>query len=159
SSADCTESFSTPLLDDLDSDGIPSCDGNCQTDPDDVAAACNTKLVDTNHDGVSDTLAEDDGVTPRTCGQRGNVTVREGEDCDPVMYDREPGNGRCDLEAGSYGKIMVWNGGRLSLDAGDTVACQVKALNATHITSAAHATLYITTPKDGVALIIKNSGD
>src|SRR6185369_9599891 len=38
---DCVDSWPEPLLDDLDGDSTPSCDANCNIDPDDVAAACN----------------------------------------------------------------------------------------------------------------------
>src|SRR5262249_41381573 len=36
----CENRWATPLLDDFDGDSVPSCDANCNTDPDDVAAAC-----------------------------------------------------------------------------------------------------------------------
>src|SRR5262249_60725491 len=44
SKADCTASFATPIIGDLDGDGRPSCDGDCVTDPGDVAAVCGATL-------------------------------------------------------------------------------------------------------------------
>src|SRR6185295_12460731 len=44
SAADCTDPFTAPILPDLDGDGHPSCGDGCNTDIDDIAAACGVTL-------------------------------------------------------------------------------------------------------------------
>src|SRR5262245_4783888 len=123
SAPDCTEPFTPPILGDLDGDGVPSCDGNCVTDPDDVAAAC----------GVTLPLPACDLSRP--------VRVLRDQDC--PGSDAVPGNHRCDLPAGVYGDVRVDKGARLVFSPGTTVVCSLVARTATRVTGAGLATILV----------------
>ncbi|MGH7895561.1 MAG: hypothetical protein ACREQL_12895 [Candidatus Binatia bacterium] len=96
-----------PILGDADGDGAPSCSvasGQCVVDPGDLAAACGFP-------------------TPfPTCDATNEVLVLPGLDC-ALGADLTLGNGRCDLAPGTYGKIAVQNGGKLTLQGGAYVLC------------------------------------
>ncbi len=120
---DCTSTFAPPLVGDLDGDGNPSCSTECETDVDDIAAAC----------GVVLPLPSCDVAHP--------IEALPGVDCS--AGDVAPGNGSCDLAAGTYGAIRVRNGARITFAAGTTVACSVKAGKATRLTSAGTARVVV----------------
>lgn len=122
-SSDCTEPFSTPLIADLDGDQIPSCDANCVVDTGDIAAAC----------GVALPLPACDLGRP--------VLADEGGDCS--VGDVLPGNGRCDLGAGTYGAVRVRKGGHVVFDPGTTVICSLNVRTAARVTSAGPATILV----------------
>jgi hypothetical protein len=117
--ADCTTPFTAPIIGDLDGDGNASCSSACETDVDDIARAC----------GVTLPLPPCDPSRP--------IEALPGQDCN--ASDVVPGNGTCDLAAGSYGTIRIRNGARLTFGAGTTAACAVKAGKATRLTSAGAA--------------------
>jgi hypothetical protein len=92
------QSFSTPI--------IPgSCDPGCNPDALALEAACGFPAP---FPGCDDT---------------NNVRVLPGTDC---AGDTDPGNGICDLPPGIYGFVVVQNTARLTLSAGDYVACSVQ---------------------------------
>jgi hypothetical protein len=113
----CENTFEAPLLGDLDGDGQPSCQGRCVVDIGDVAAACDI----------------DYPMPP--CDLAREVRVHAREDCSPIALDVVPGNGQCDLLAGTYGHIKVRNRGRIRLGAGTTVACSLAIGKATRVSS------------------------
>jgi hypothetical protein len=113
--ADCTTPFAAPIIDDLDQDGTPSCSTACETDIDDIAAAC----------GVT--------VPFPPCDSSKSIEALPGADCS--VGDVVPGNGECNLAAGTYGAIRVRNGARMTFGAGTTIVCSVKAGKAVRITS------------------------
>lgn len=59
------------------------------------------------------------------CDPARSLKVVRGDDCAP--YDTVPGNRQCDLPPGTYGTIVVNDGGRLNLDPGVYVACVFRA--------------------------------
>lgn len=93
-----------PLLPDADGDGTPSCRPGCDADPGDLAAAC----------GFPAPFPACDPTRP--------VTVNPGSDCSGAP-DAAPGNGRCDLSAGTYGDLTVQNDGKLTLRGGTYTFC------------------------------------
>jgi len=121
--ADCTDSFTLPILDDLDHDGTPSCDDNCVPDLGDIAVACGTTL----------SLPACDPGLP--------VNVVAGQDCS--VGDTMPGNGRCDLGTGTWGAVHVGRGARLDFAAGTTVICSLKVISAARVTSNGAATVLL----------------
>lgn len=133
---DCTDAFTPPILGDLDGDMNPSCDETCTTDLDDIALAC----------GVTLPFPPCDPGLP--------VLVAENADCS--VGDAIPGNARCDLTAGTYGRVTVNNGGRLDFAAGTTVICGLRTGNAVRITANGPATVLV--PGAG-RIAIKNSAD
>jgi hypothetical protein len=95
-----------PVLPDVDGDGNPSCGPGCAPDYGDVEAACGFP-------------------TPfPACTPGNDVTVNAGGDCTGAA-DAAPGNGRCDLAPGSYGRLTVQNGGALTLRGGTYALCQL----------------------------------
>ena len=80
-----------PILGDADGDGVKSCDvssGQCVVDAGDLYAAC-------------------EFPTPfPACDAAKEVLAQPGQDCSRVP-DTVPGNGRCDLPPGTYGKLSV----------------------------------------------------
>jgi hypothetical protein len=121
--SDCTSPFTPPLVDDLDGDGNPSCSAACETDVDDIAAACGVVLP-----------------LP-SCDPAHAIEALPNADCS--AGDVVPGNGSCDLAAGTYGAIRVRNGARITFAAGTTIACSVKAGKATRLTSAGTARVVV----------------
>src|SRR5262245_54814011 len=121
----CENPFTVPILGDLDHDGQASCDANCTIDIGDVAAAC----------GVSYPLP--------ACDPSRGVMVPEDSDCLPAALDVVPGNGRCDLAAGTYGMIRVRNRGRINFGEGTTVACTLAVAKAARVTSTGPAQVLI----------------
>src|SRR5262249_6217009 len=121
--SDCTTPFAAPIVGDLDGDGKPSCSSACETDIDDIAAACGVVLP-----------------LP-ACNPAHAIEALPGQDCssDDVL----PGNGACDLAAGTYGGIRIRNGARITFAAGTTVACSIKAGKATRLTSAGTARVLV----------------
>jgi hypothetical protein len=67
------------------------------------------------------------------CDPARAVKVERGNDCAP--YDTVPGNQQCDLPTGTYGTIVVNDGGRLNLTSGVYVACLLRAGQHTTITA------------------------
>jgi len=120
---DCTSPFVPPIVGDLDGDGNASCSTACETDLDDIAAAC----------GVTLPLPPCDPARP--------VEALPNEDCN--AHDALPGNAQCDLATGTYGAIRVRNGARLTFAAGTTVACSIKAGKATRLTSIGSARVLV----------------
>jgi hypothetical protein len=104
--ADCTESFASPILGDLDGDGRPSCGEGCVVDRGDLAVACGVPLP-----------------FP-ACDPSRYVLVQEEQDCG--SFDVTPGNRRCDLAAGTYGNVDILDGGRLDFAEGTTVICGLR---------------------------------
>src|SRR5262245_56151199 len=139
----CTFRFATPILGDLDNDGNPSCDGPCVTDLGDVALACDPS-----------------GSIPvpfPPCNPARPLMVNLDQDCPSSVGDFAPGNARCDLPAGVYGKIYVSRGARLEFQPGTTtVACGLIADQATRIRSQGSATVLI--PRTG-RVRLNNFGD
>ena len=133
--ADCSSAFSGPILGDLDGDGHASCSDTCETDLDDIAAACGVTLP----------------IPP--CDYARFVEVLPGQDCS--TSDVLPGNGACELAAGVYGDVRVRNGARITFAAGTTVACAVRAGKATRLTSAGTAQVLV--PGSGVVKINNTS--
>ena len=98
-----------PILGDADGDGTPSCDiasGQCVIDSGDLAAAC----------GFPSPFP--------TCNAANEVIVLEGMDC-PNAGDTDLGNGRCDLPPGTYGRVAVQIGGRLTFVGGAYTLCEL----------------------------------
>jgi hypothetical protein len=133
---DCTSAFTPPLVDDLDGDGTPSCSAECETDVDDIAAACGVVLP-----------------LP-SCDPAHAIEALPDADCS--AGDVMPGNGSCELAAGTYGAIRVRNGARITFAAGTTVACSVKAGKATRLTSAGTARVVV--PGSG-SVKVNNTSD
>src|SRR5947208_3035015 len=79
-----------------------------QADLDDIALAC----------GVTLPFAPCDPGHP-------TVLVTAGHDCS--VDDIVPGNGRCDLAAGTYGAIRIENHGELVFASGTTTICSLTA--------------------------------
>src|SRR5690349_23763187 len=80
-----------PILADADGDGIKSCDvssGQCVTDAGDLAAACGFPKPFPACDAAKEVLAD------------------PGADCSRGP-DAVPGNARCDLAPGTYGRLSV----------------------------------------------------
>ena len=136
SAADCTSPFAPPLIGDLDGDGNPSCSTACETDVDDIAAACGVVLPMPSCDA--------------------SHAIEALPDADCSSNDVVPGNGSCDLAPGTYGAIRVRNGARITFSAGTTVACSVKAGKATRLTSAGTARVVV--PGSG-SVKINNTSD
>lgn len=134
SQSDCSDPFAGPILDDLDADGVPSCDDRCNLDLGDMAVAC----------GVTLPLP--------ACDPSNGVDVLPDSDCPGV--DAIPGNFRCDLPAGTYGVIRVRSGARLAFAAGKTIACGLTSSRATRITSNGPAQVII--PGKGDVRLNKN---
>ena len=120
---DCTDSFTLPILGDLDHDGTPSCDDDCVTDRGDIAVACGATLP-----------------LP-ACNPGLPIDVMEGQDCS--LGDAIPGNGRCDLGTGAWGAVHVGRGARLDFAAGTTVICSLKVFEAARVTSDGAATVLL----------------
>ncbi len=100
-----TNPLTLPILGDLDGDGNPSCGTGCAPDYGDLAAFCGLP-------------------TPApTCNVANPILVRSGEDC--LGPDSHPGNGQCDLPAGTYGNLTVQNGATISFDGGTYGFCSV----------------------------------
>jgi hypothetical protein len=133
---DCTTPFTTPIVDDLDGDGNPSCSSDCDVDFEDFATACEVSLPFPPCDPARPIVAEPDA----DCG------------ADDVL----PGNFRCDLAAGTYGSVFVRDGARLDFGPGTTVACRLKAGKATRVTSAGSATVLVPAPG---SIKINNASD
>jgi hypothetical protein len=114
-----------PILGDADGDGTPSCSvasGQCVVDPGDLAAACGFP-------------------TPfPACDAANEVLVLAGEDC-AHGADVNPGNGRCDLAPGTYGKISVQTSGKLTLTGGQYVACSIAVSQSGEVNADAPAVL------------------
>ncbi len=121
--ADCSTPFAPPILADLDGDGEASCDARCRVDLDDVARACGVTLP-----------------FPACAPQR-RVVVTVDADC--PEGDREPGNHRCDLAAGTYGAIAVQDGARVAFAPGTTVACSLTVGKGARATSSGPATILV----------------
>ncbi len=80
------------------------------------------------------------------CDPTKDVKVVRGGDCPP--FDTVPGNQQCDLPVGTYGSLVMDDGSRLNLEAGDYVMCLFKAGQDT--TTTAHGTT-ILIPADAPA--------
>jgi hypothetical protein len=114
-----------PILGDADGDGTPSCSvatGQCVVDAGDLAAAC----------GFPKPFP--------TCNAANPVVVIAGEDC-ASGGDVNPGNGRCDLAPGVYGKVTVQTNGKLTLVGGSYALCQLAVSQSTEVIAAAPAVL------------------
>jgi hypothetical protein len=106
-----------PILGDADGDGTPSCSvasGQCVVDSGDLAAAC----------GFPKPFP--------VCNAANPVVVIAGEDC-ASGGDANPGNGRCDLAPGTYGKVTVQTNGKLTLVGGSYVLCQLVVSQSTEV--------------------------
>ncbi|HEV7731172.1 MAG TPA: hypothetical protein VGR62_03375 [Candidatus Binatia bacterium] len=126
SGANGTTPFQTPILPDVDGDGSPSCGtigGNCIPDFGDLERAC----------GMPE-------VFP-ACDLARTLRVNLDQDCDP--FDTVPGNARCDLPPGTYGRLSVSNGGRIQLTGGDYAFCGVTMGDRIALTAAAPSTLFV----------------
>lgn len=99
------DNFLPAVLDDLDADSNPSCGTTCNPDYGDLYAACNFPAV-----------------FP-ACGGTDVVVQAGGDGC---TGDLTPGNGRCDLGPGTYGSIIVRNGGIIDLKPGDYNVCSFR---------------------------------
>jgi hypothetical protein len=114
-----------PILGDRDGDGAPSCSiasGQCVVDAGDLAAACGFP-------------------TPfPPCDPLNEVLVLAGADC-ARGADTRPGNGRCDLAPGTYGRVVVQTGGQLTLDGGAYVLCALAVSQNAEVMADAPATL------------------
>lgn len=93
-----------PILADADGDGASSCAPGCVPDAGDLEAACGFP------------------VPFPACTPGADVTVAAGGDCQGAA-DPSPGNGRCDLGPGSYGRLTVQNGAALALRGGTYALC------------------------------------
>jgi hypothetical protein len=121
----CANTFTGPILGDLDNDGQPSCSNDCVVDIGDAAAAC----------GVQYPLPP--------CDLSKEVRVFPKSDCSPLDYDAVPGNGVCDLKLGTYGNIKVRNRARINFAEGTTVACMLAVGKATRVTSEGPALILV----------------
>lgn len=114
-----------PILGDADGDGTPSCSvasGQCVTDPGDLAAACGFP-------------------TPfPTCDANAEVIAVAGADCQRGP-DAMPGNGRCDLAPGTYGRVSVQTSAKLTLQGGGYVLCSLAVSQTAEVIADAQATL------------------
>jgi hypothetical protein len=114
-----------PILGDADGDGTPSCSvasGQCVTDPGDLAAACGFP-------------------TPfPACDAANEVVAVAGADCQRGP-DADPGNGRCDLAPGTYGRVAVQTGAKLTLQGGGYVLCELAVSQSAQVLADAPATL------------------
>jgi hypothetical protein len=133
---DCTTPFAAPLVGDLDGDDEPSCSTECVTDVDDIAAACGVVLP----------------FPP--CDPGHAIEALPNADCS--SGDVAPGNGSCELAAGTYGAIRIRNGARMTFGAGTTIACSVKAGKATRLTSAGTAKVIV---PGGGSIKVNNTSD
>lgn len=96
-----------PLLGDLDGDGQSSCGAGCTPDFGDAAAFCHLP-----------------NPFP-ACDPGRSVTVASGGDCGGAP-DTFQGNGRCDLQPGTYGALTVKNGASISFDGGTYAFCEIQ---------------------------------
>lgn len=114
-----------PILGDRDGDGTPSCSvatGQCVIDRGDLAAACGFP-------------------TPfPTCNAANEVVAQSGLDCTKGP-DAVPGNGRCDLPPGTYGRVAVQTNGKLTLQGGAYVLCELAVGQSAEVIADAAATL------------------
>jgi hypothetical protein len=114
-----------PILGDPDGDGTPSCSiasGQCVVDSGDLAVACGFP-------------------TPfPTCNANNQVLALAGLDC-VTGADADPGNGRCDLAPGTYGKVWVQTGGRLTFQGGAYTLCDLVIGPSTEVIADAPTTL------------------
>ena len=114
-----------PILGDRDGDGQASCSiatGQCVVDPGDLAAAC----------GFPAPLP--------ACDPANEVLVLAGSDC-VSGTDVDPGNGRCDLAPGAYGKVSVQTSGKLTLTGGAYVMCSLAVGQTAEVRAATTATI------------------
>ncbi|MCW5890900.1 MAG: hypothetical protein KIT14_10135 [bacterium] len=95
-----------PILADADGDGAASCAPGCVPDYGDVEVACGFP------------------APFPACTAGADVTVPARGDCTGAA-DASPGNGRCDLAPGSYGRLTVQNGAALTLRGGTYALCQL----------------------------------
>jgi len=117
-----------PILGDADGDGVQSCNvssGQCVTDAGDLAAACGFP-------------------TPfPVCDVAKEVLAQPGQDCSNVP-DAVPGNARCDLAPGTYGKLSVQTSGKVTLQGGAYTFCEVAMSQAAEVIADAKATIDVT---------------
>lgn len=114
-----------PILGDRDGDGTPSCSvasNQCVVDRDDLAAACGFPTPFPSCDPVNDVL------------------VLAGGDC-ARGADTTLGNGRCDLAPGVYGRVAVQTNGKLVLDGGSYVLCELAVSQSAEVIADAPAVL------------------
>ncbi len=115
-----------PILGDVDGDGAPSCSvasGQCVVDAGDLAAAC----------GFPTPFPSCNAAAPA-------VVVNAGQDCVGAP-DAVPGNGRCDLPAGTYGKLSVQTSGKLTFVGGGYVLCALAVSQSAEVIADAPAVL------------------
>jgi hypothetical protein len=114
-----------PILGDVDGDGAPSCSvatGQCVVDSGDLAAACGFP-------------------TPfPACDPAKEVLAQAGQDC-VRGADADPGNGRCDLAPGTYGRVSAQTGAKLTLQGGAYVLCELAVGQSAEVIADAPATL------------------
>lgn len=99
------EAFTPPVLADIDNDGTASCsivNNQCSPDFGDLYAAC----------GI-------DPLNFPACNIAAPVLVQKNQDC-LIAVDVIPGNGRCDLAAGTYGGLTINNDGAIQFTGGGT---------------------------------------
>jgi hypothetical protein len=120
--------LSTPILGDLDGDGNPSCQTvgqQCVPDFGDLEAWCGMP-------------------TPfPACDLTKTILVQAGSDC-IGQPDSTPGNGQCDLAAGTYGNLQVQNGASISFDGGAFQFCSINIGKNTNSTVKAPTTVNVT---------------
>jgi hypothetical protein len=117
-----------PILGDVDGDGNTSCSiasGQCVVDAGDLAAACGFP-------------------TPfPICDPANEVLVYAGLDC-VRGPDAALGNGRCDLPPGTYGRVSLQTGGKLTLTGGAYVLCELAVSQSAEVIADGPATLDVT---------------
>jgi len=121
------QTFTPPIVGDLDGDGNPSCalvNNQCVPDFDDLAKFC----------GMPDPFPACDVLKP--------VLVLQGQDC-LLAPDTIPNNMRCDLGPGTYGNLTMQNKGTISFDGGTYQFCTVIAGKDTTTLAAAPAILNV----------------
>jgi hypothetical protein len=114
-----------PILGDADGDGTASCSvasGQCVVDAGDLAAACGFP-------------------TPfPTCNLANEVLAVAGLDC-ARGADTTPGNGRCDLAPGTYGRVSLQTAAKLTLTGGAYVFCELALSQSAELDADAAATI------------------
>ncbi len=123
-----TNSLSTPILGDLDGDGVPSCQtvgGSCQGDAGDLAVFC----------GMPSPFP---ACNPNGAG----IEAQQGKDC-VNGPDSQLGNGQCDLPPGTYNGITVKDKATLDLDGGTYAFCSFVGGKNLTITAGSATTLAV----------------
>jgi hypothetical protein len=119
------EPLAPPILGDRDGDGTTSCSvasGQCVVDAGDLAAACGLP------------------TPPPACDAGNEVVAIAGADCS-AGTDVNPGNGRCDLGPGTYGRVAAQTGAKLTLTGGAYVLCALAVSQSAEVIADASAVL------------------